>query len=271
MLVLPYVFAFSTLFAVEYNSAFGTLNSETTTDRKVLSPMGQTVTDYAQRYQEYKDLNTQAAGAFGTQRTTLQAQALARAKDVLLSKLGAAEAHIQKILDRISGTEKEALASELTALQNYINTTKAKIEAATTLAELRTISVEMNQMIAGKFGVGNYYALKIWIQRGLGIINELMGQGDLIQQHIDAAAELGGDVTDIQVMFDEAMLSLEGSKDAYNAALSELSGLTVTDPGVLVEFQKIRETNATVAQAQADLKQAVKDLRTLYGQSPWEI
>lgn len=259
-------------------SAFGTLSDEKSQNRTVLDMHGRSPADYKRLLQEYRDINTNITRSYGTQRTALQEQSLARAKDVLLAKLGAAETHLKNLIQRLgslnllSEGDRQILNSELASFQGFMNEAKADVEAAETLTALKTLSLEINREVLESLGIANYYSIKLSVQKGLAIIEALMARGDLVQAHIDAAGELGGNIVAIQTSFDAAMVSLENAKASYEAISTTLAGISASDTAsVQAQFQRVRDTNLAVAKAQTDLKKVVADLKVLYGQSPWTI
>ena len=260
------------------NSPFGNLADEQNQERAVFDMHGKTVSDYTDLLQEYRQLNDEYLKAYGAQKTVLAEQVLARAKDVLLAKLGAAETHLKNLIQRLGSlnlltdSDRQILNSELASYQGFMDNAKVDIDAATTIPELRVISLEINRETLESFGIANYYVAKLSITRGLTIIDALMGRADLVQAHITASGALGGNVSGIQVLFDAAMLNLEKAKNSYQSIAAALADLTPSGSiAMQAQFDRVRQTNSSVAGAHVDLKTVMADLRGLFGQSPWAI
>ena len=260
------------------NSPFGNLADEQNQERAVFDMHGKTVSDYTDLLQEYRQLDDEYLKAYGAQKTVLAEQVLARAKDVLLAKLGAAETHLKNLIQRLGSlnlltdSDRQILNSELASYQGFMDDAKADIDAATTIPELRVISLEINRETLESFGIANYYVAKLSITRGLTIIDALMGRADLVQAHITASGALGGNVSGIQVMFDASMLNLEKAKNSYQSIAAALADLTPSGSiAMQAQFDKVRQTNTSVAGSHTDLKKVMADLRGLFGQSPWAI
>jgi len=284
MKLLSYIFTFLLVLPVvqvlaqEDTSPFGTLTDESRQSRTVLETRGHDTTDYRRTLEDYRDLNTRANQSYGAQRTALSEQALARAKDVLYTKLGAGETHLENLIQRLgslnllSEGDRQVLNSELSKYQAFVNDMRAQIDNATSITALRGLSLQINTAIQNSLNIANYYTIKLSIQKGSAIINSIMERAEVIQAHINAAGELGGDVGAIQSNFDSAMLTLERAKNTYASISANLDTLSPSDNrAVETQFQQIRDTNTSVAEAHSSLKQVVTSLKNLYGRSPWNI
>ena len=281
--ILPVLFAFaiiSPVLAQDRNegSAFGNLTDERNTNRTILETRGVRLQDYRNVREDYQSLRESHETSFGTRREELADQMLGRAKDILIAKLGATASHLESVYSQLadSGRASEAALTALTeAIQNFntkIAGFETQINEAESLEELRSISAQINSEVQAIVNRTRSQNANLNVARGEHLIGRIEARAEVIQRHINAAADLGGDVTAIQRAYDSSMLSLEAAKDEYaeiNVLIS--GGEELTSSQIVTLRSLVNSANKNLKSAFEGLQQVVKDLRVLYSQSPWEI
>lgn len=280
LILLPIITLFlsSVAFAQDRDSAFGNLADQNKAGRTILSTEGLQRADYLSSRKDFSSLREMFNQAFGTRKTELSDQMLARAKDVLTAKLGATSTYLENLYAKVAETGRVSQGN-LTLLSKVksdfdalIPGLTAKIEAAKTLAELNTISKEINTAIQTAVSNSRQTMTILAVARGEALIDKVEKLAPIVLEHINVAADHGGDVTDVQKTYNSAMLSLESAKNMY----AEISAL-VGDGGALDKDEvatlqtKLRNANQDLHSAYDGLTSVMKTLRVLYSQSPWMI
>lgn len=261
-------------------SPFGNLNEEADTGPKRLveSYVGQTIADYLELVENYKNLASLYERSYGARKTELALELNLRAKDVLTSKLGAIDTYLTTLQYKSSETgflseDGELQAAAVPALYEItIGTYQSVIETDLTLEELGDLSKILNEELAMYGETVRPQIALVAVFRGEHLISQIESRTPVILAHLAASEALGGNTAPIKADFDKAMLNLEDARDDYKTLKELAAGGAPTDTssyGDLSGF--IRNTNNSMRRAYDGLDTVLADLRALYGQSPWDI
>jgi len=253
------------------NSAFSDLADERNLNREILSTTGLTLADYFSSKEEFMALRSLYNESFGTRKTELAAQMLGKAKDVLMAKLGATSTYLGNLYVRVVETGR-ATETNLTAFNKVKSDFNAsiagfetKIGEAETLADLSAVSIEINVAIQTAVGGSRQLLTTLTVARGESMVERIEERAVVILEHINASADRGGNVAQVQQTYNAAMLSSEAAKETYAAINAD----TTSTADSLKS--KLQRANQSLRNTYEGLNDVLKDLKVLYSQSPWQI
>ncbi len=259
-------------------SPFGSLNNGDKNETDAVEMQGQQVTDYVEAMAQYTDILNMYEKAYGSQKTVLEEQLIARSKDALYSKLGAIETYLDALIKnaefykQIDSDDKKTLEIKLGDYRNTMSEYAKRVENAENMAEIRVVSEDFNAYLKGFLHIKNKHISRVSAVRGLEIIGVAMDEIDLMRFHLDSASSLGHDTHLTQTKFDSAMLTLEKSKDVYLEVQNGTESLNILDEtNTSTYVSRIISTNRDVIKAHEDLKEVIVDLRQFFGHSPWKV
>lgn len=259
------------------DSPFGGLTGETASDRMILSVTGLTIQDYLTAKENYIRLVELYDRSYGTRRTELAEQRVARAKDVLVGKLGAVLSYLSDLFDKTLETGRlvESSMMSLGDLRNEfegrIPAYEEQIENAETMSTLSTLSSQINEDMQVTMESARVYTSILAVARGGYLITRIEEKAPIIQVHINASGDLGGDVGGVQNTYDNSMLSLEDARDEYGVISGMIGDGTTGGYSADVLRSRVRSANGEMREAFDGLNSVLSELRTLYSNSPWEI
>lgn len=176
-------------------------------------------------------------------------------------------------MERLTGSEKSNLSSSLQSQIGEMNSLKAKIDADTDLATLRTDVQSLTKsyrIFALVMPVGNITAAA---DRVLTIADTITAVGTKLQTRISESQSAGKNVTVLQSLYADLAAKLADAKSQAQAAVSGVSALT-PDNGDQTKYQanhkalldaraKIQAATKDVQAARKDAGDIVKALRSL--------
>jgi hypothetical protein len=259
------------------DSPFGGLTGETASDRMILSVTGLTIQDYLTAKENYIRLVELYERSYGTRRAELAEQRVARAKDVLVGKLGAVLSYLSDLFDKTLSTGRlvESSMMSLGDLRNEfegrIPAYEEQIENAESMSTLSTLSSQINEDMKVTMESARVYTSILAVARGGYLITRIEEKAPIIQVHINASGDLGGDVGGVQNTYDNSMLSLEDARDEYGVISGMIGDGTTGGYSADVLRSRVRSANGEMREAFDGLNSVLSELRTLYSNSPWEI
>jgi len=167
------------------------------------------------------------------------------------------------------GLLKQSTEEYNTSVLDY----QTQIEEAPSIGELEVVSIQINATISNLFNASRGHVATLSIARGQFLIGLIDEKAPIIQAHMIASADLGGNVADVQENFNESMLAMEGARDGYKeAAILIGDGSILSDSITAEDIEKqVGFANKGLRNAYDGLSEVLESLRALYSQSPWEI
>lgn len=283
--VLTVFFAILTLFYINNytiaaeESPFENLSSEENNLRTVFGIENQNLNTYLDVKQSYDNLSELYERAFGTRKEELSLQLVARAKDVLVSKTGAVLNYTQDLIidvektNRISEEELKVLSLSTADFRLTGLEYEEEIDTKTTIEELTNLSKTYNKSFFDVLVSLKLATIQLSVARGEFLIEQMQGEGDLLQAHLDASANVGGNIGSIQEVFNEGMLDLEAAKTKYKEVTIQLNNAEIEEGDRDYEglLNKSISANKKVSSGHGSLKNVLSSLRALYSQSPWQL
>lgn len=275
--LISLVFLGTVVFAQD--SPFGNLADEEKTDRTVFSTENLTLEDYLSVKSNYENLVELHERAFGTRKTELAKQMTARAKDVLVSKIGAAQTFFVGLLENVKETKRLSEIS-ITLLEDVSKSFEELVpdyliqieKEEATLDDLVETSEQLNDSILASLeGVSDQISI-LAVARGQFLIELIDQKAPIILAHLNASADLGGNTEGVQDDYNAAMLKMEKARDGYNQiaeSIGDGSSFDTRDRDQLLN--RVSGANKDMRAAYDGLENVLSDLRILYSQSPWEI
>lgn len=261
------------------DSPFGDLSSEENNLRTVFGTENQNLDSYLDVKQSYVNLSELYERAFGTRKDEIGLQLVARAKDVLVSKTGAVLNYIEELLidvektSRISEEELQVLSTSAAEFRALATEYEPEVGAKTTTEELETLAETYNESFIVVLAATRLATIQLAVARGEFLIQQMQAQGNLIQENLNASANVGGNVAPIQDVFNEGMLDLEEAEAAYLSVTTELNNADLEGEEKDYDslLNKIISANKKVGSGHGSLKNVLSSLRALYSQSPWQL
>lgn len=188
-------------------------------------------------------------------------------KPILIQRLDKVCDHIGTMVDRakakdaLTEEEKEALDDVFSECNAVIEEYKILLEDAETVDDLREIasSFSSKKEFLSKVKEISNNRDRVHLINVKRILAKVEAFIEKVENHIELAKNAGHDVSEAQKYVDDAKVSLIQAQDLVQTTSS------ITDTNILSEVK------SNLRDAHASLKSAVRILRGLYKETPWEV